>query len=125
MPLLRTYTTAFDPDDIADGEIPRDDVTEDTIDCTPDNWDLDDDVTAVMKAVEALQDAGLTEPSCSPVSLQSCSHLWFSLVDGSQPSGWDGHYTGRLEEVSAHPEGFTPEEVYAICVGIGARVSNS
>ena len=117
MKQLRTYTTTFT--DTCDGELVDPDTTEDVQDCTPDQYDTDDGLTAVDLAVKYLQDNGVTETSTSPVpATGSMTGIWFSYVDGSYVSDY---YTGERTELSAHPEGFTDSEVRAIAYLVGAR----
>ena len=70
--------------DVADGDIiGRDDKTETR------TLEFGD----VMEAVTCITSDGLSMEEGSD---------WFSLPDGTQPHGWDGNYTGVVEEVTMH-----------------------
>lgn len=113
---VRVYRTRYLPEDVVDGEINgRDDnTTEETLDCTPEPWEVEEGITAVDKAVEALSDAYVSEPSSYPW----CAGSWYNNVDGSYVTN---HYTGEREEPSGHLYGFTPEEEEEIYRKISAK----
>jgi hypothetical protein len=115
---LTIYRTTFE-DVSEDGELVGTDTLEETQDCTPDSFDLEDGLTAVDLAAQFLADESITETSTSPIpATGSMAGIWFSYVDGSYVSDY---YTGERTEVSAHPEGFTDDELRSICRAIGAR----
>lgn len=99
MRALRVYRTYYDPAEDCDGEH-GDTVTEtELIVCEPDpRWDDDDD-TAVSLAVERLQDMGVA---------YSEGASWFYDPDGSYCTDY---YTGEQCETSAHPVGWTEDEL--------------
>lgn len=114
---LTIYRITFT--DTCDGELVDPDTEEVTMDCDPDEWDREEGKTAVDIAVSHLEDESITAPSQSPIPASGpLGSLWFSYVDGSYISNY---YTGERTEVSAHPEGFTDDELRAVCTRIGAR----
>ena len=112
------YTTTFT--DTCDGELVDPDTTESVHECEPDKWDREDNLSAVDLAVDYLNSESVTSPSQSPVPATGLGHLWFSYVDGSYISNYG---TGERTQVSAHPEGFSDEEMLAVCARIGARLA--
>jgi hypothetical protein len=114
---LTIYRTTFT--DVCDGDLVDPDTETETHDCTPDSFDLEDGLSAVDIAAQFLADESITETSTSPIpSTGPMGGIWFSYVDGSYVSDY---YTGERTEVSAHPEGFTDDELRSICRAIGAR----
>lgn len=79
---------------------------------TPDEYDAEDGITAVDKAVRFLQDKGGNEPSSS----QFHEGVWYSTVDPER----DFH-TGEEKYYSFHLKGFTPEEEAQIFEKINLR----
>ena len=117
MPHLKIYTTTFT--DTCDGELVDPDTTESEQDCTPDECDREDGLTAVALAADFLNSEGITEPSHQPYPRKgSVQGIWFGYIDGSYVSNY---CTDERTEVSAHPEGFTDDELRSICEMIGAR----
>lgn len=116
---LTIYTTTFT--DTCDGELVDPDTTESVHECEPDKWDREDNLSPVDLAADYLSGESITEPSTSPVPAQGpIGSLWFSYVDGSYISDYG---TGERTQVTAHPEGFSDEEVRALCARIGARMA--
>jgi hypothetical protein len=114
---LTIYRTTYT--DTYDGELVDPDTTEEVVSCEPDELDREDGLTAVDMAVTYLSDESITEPSTSPVpATGSLGSLWWSYVDGSYTSN---HYTGEQTQVSAHPAGFTDNELRAIVTGLTPR----
>lgn len=74
------------------------------IDCEPDGWDTEEGISALDKAERYLRDESIVAPSSSPPFTQGD---WFSYVD-------------EREEVSAHPEGFSDDEM----IELGRRLSS-
>jgi hypothetical protein len=103
---VRVFRAHFTEDDVCDGAIDYQDVTEDIADCLPDPaWDDDD--TPVTLASAAVDDAycggkyGFSSyPHFDP-------HGWYSSPDGSYVIDYG---TGMREEPSAHLYGFTDDE---------------
>lgn len=120
MATLTIYRTTFLLDAVEDGELgPDADTSTETIECEPDSFDIEEGLTRVDLAARYLADASITEASCSPYPREgSMSGIWFSYVDGSYCSDY---YTGEHTQESAHPDGFTDDELRAICARIGAR----
>lgn len=116
---LTVYMTTF-TDITEDGEMVNPDRYDTVIRCEPDKWDIEDGKSAVDIAAEYLVDESITQTSTSPVpATGSLQGLWFSYVDGSYISN---HYSGERTEVSAHPEGFTDEELREMCTRLGVKV---
>ena len=109
-PAVFVLVQTFHADDIQDGEIDYAGQDWSVTYCEPDEWD-DDGVTAVSKAVEALTDEGLTEPSSSHPRAGD----WLSLPDGSRERNI---YTGLREEVSGFLYGFSDDDCLAILEGV-------
>jgi len=97
-----THIRRYMPDEVWEGMITSDDEEERVtrVDFGP------DEESAVTQVVEYLRDEGLTEYSSYP---NYQPHGWWMMPD-SRPSGWDGNYTGRREELSAHLFGLTAQE---------------
>lgn len=107
---LTIYRTTYT--DTYDGELVDPDTTEEVVSCEPDELDREDGLTAVDMAVTYLSDESITEPSQSPVPATGpLGSLWWSYVDGDYISN---HYTGEHTQVSAHPAGFTDNELHVI-----------
>jgi hypothetical protein len=68
---------------------------------SPDEYDIEEGVTAIDKAVEFLKDNGANEPSSS----QFNTGVWYSTPDGEK-----NYTTGEEKFHSFHLKGFTPEE---------------
>ena len=81
----------------------------------PDEYDLEDGLTAVDLAVRKLQDIGATMPSDS-----SGAPRWFDTPD----SHMDMH-TGESTTTSVHLIGFTPEEAMEIASKMGGRFASA
>jgi hypothetical protein len=112
---LRIYTTTFT--DVWEGEMVDPDTTESVHECEPDEFDREDGKTAIDLAVDYLASESVTESSTHPVpATGSMAGIWWSYVDGSYVSNY---YTGERTEVSAHPEGFTDNELRTIAQRIG------
>jgi hypothetical protein len=110
MKQLTIYRTTFT--DVWEGELVDPDTTEEVVSCEPDEFDTEDGLTAVDIAARHLADESITSPSTSPVPATGpLGSLWWSYVDGSYVSNY---YTGERTEVSAHPAGFTDDELRAI-----------
>jgi hypothetical protein len=106
MPSLNLYRTTYT--EVCDGELVDPDTVEESEDCTPDQWDTEDGVSAVDKAVEFLANESITEASSS----QWHRGLWYSYVDGSYCSDYR---TGEQTEVSAHlDDGWTDDQAREI-----------
>jgi hypothetical protein len=118
VPEIKLYTLRYLPEDVVDGDIRSEDRDEETLTFDPEDFEEGDAHTAALWAAKELRDRGLTEYSASGFQGQ---RGWYSLADGSQPSGWDGHYTGRLEQVTAHLEGFTDAEVERVYRAVAER----
>lgn len=103
--LVTFYRTRYMPEDVHDGDIPRDDTDEDIVTCEPDRWDREDGLTPIDLAVKAL----VEEESCVSPSTMPGFHtgLWYSHIDGSAELN---PYTGEREERSGHLSGFTEDE---------------
>ena len=97
------YRRRYLPEDVVDGDITSDDVSEQVIDCLP---DADQSETPAELASEALDDVG-GEPSNYPW----CPGSWYSHPDGSVTVNY---YTGEREEPSGHLYGFTMDEEQAV-----------
>lgn len=118
---LTIYTTTFT--DTCDGELVNPDTTESVHECEPDGFDTSEGISAVDLAADYLAGESLTAPSTSPVpATGSLQGLWFFYVDGSYISDY---YTGERTEASAHPEGFSDEELRAVCQALGLRLSKA
>lgn len=113
MPHLLIYSKTYLTDEIVDGEVDGA-TSEDVHDCTPDEFDCEDGVTAVDKAVEYLTNEGITAPSSS----EFYPRVWWSYADGAVITDY---YTGKCEEKSAHLEGFTDDEARAIYARVTTR----
>ena len=72
---------------------------------TPDQYDLEDGLTAASKAIEYLQDRGAFEPSSSFFQ----EGIWYSTPDGNQD-----FRTGAVEYRSYHLKGFTFDDEQTI-----------
>lgn len=114
MPSLNLYRTTYT--EVCDGELVDPDTVEETEDCTPDQWDTEDGLSAVDKAITFLTDEGITEPSDSPNWHRG---TWYSYVDGSYVSDYR---TGEETAVSAHlDDSWTDEEARTIYERLTAR----
>jgi hypothetical protein len=110
MKQLTIYRTTFT--DTYDGELVDPDTTEEVVSCEPDELDREDGLTAVDMAVTYLSDESITSPSQSSIpAVGYLGSLWWQYVDGSYISN---EYTGERTEVTAHPAGFTDDELRAI-----------
>jgi hypothetical protein len=76
----------------------------------PDEFDDEAGVTAVSKAIDYLQNEGVTEPSSYPFS----EGTWYQTPSELQNDGWyyEQHY---------HLVGFSPEEQAAVYKGVFKR----
>jgi hypothetical protein len=81
---------------------------------TPDEYDMEDGVTAIDKAVEFLKHNGANEPSSSPTI--TIGNTWYST---SSPD--IDYTTGAETYYSYHLKGFTPEEEQEIYKRITKR----
>lgn len=74
---------------------------EEGLSMTPDEFDKEEGITAIEKAVDFLVDQGATEPS----STSYHENVWFSTPDPEI-----NYSTGENTYYSFHLEGFSPEE---------------
>lgn len=111
-PQLVVYRTRFTEDAIVDGEYGDADTTREVIVCVPDEIDMEDGLTAVDLAAQWLTDEGITEASTAP---NPGPGDWFSYIDGSYIVDYR---TGEREEVTAHPRGFSDDDVRALHIKV-------
>lgn len=103
---VTTHTTDYRWDDDEYGD-PYDSPTElgtdtDEYDVSRDEWD-DQGETPVTKAIELIKrNLGPVEPSSWPGFR---TEVWYSAIDS-----YEHPYTGVIEEVTAHLDGFSPSE---------------
>jgi hypothetical protein len=86
-------------------------IDEEGIDLTPDEFDIEDGLTVVDKAVRYLKSetgAEGMEASCYPVEKMT-KHGWFTSYSYSVD-----YQTGAIENRSFHPIGFTAGEIREI-----------
>jgi hypothetical protein len=109
---LRIYTRTFLPEDVGEGDVAWRSQDEEFVDLR-ESWtdDEDEHVELAERTATELRDRGLTEYSASDFQ---GARGWYSLADGSQPSGPDGNYTGLREEVSGHLEDFTDAQALEV-----------
>lgn len=81
---------------------------EDGADMEPDEYDVEEGVTAVDKAISFLKDKGVTETSATLRSVGD----WYS-TEGDQD-----YRTGATTRYSFFLEGFSPEEEHAVYRGV-------
>lgn len=104
--VVRTFTTAYEP-----WEEEQDEPTE------IDSWDDVHTFATLRECADWLDREGLSHPSDFPGPFDS--RTWLLLADGERPHGWDGNYTGRREEVTAHAEhGFTDRTWGAVVTSV-------
>lgn len=83
-----------------------------------DSFDADHTFDHLVEVVDFLKSRGLTEASDTAYSPAT----WLQLPDGTQPHGWDGNYTGKTEQVTAHRHtGFTDREWFAVLSAAASR----
>lgn len=99
---IEVYYEIWSPEDVEIGDTDNRG-HEGDFDVTPDQYDREDGVTAVDKAVKFIRDsAGYVEASSYPHAHKG---VWYSSSD------YDYDYrTGERKETSYHPKGFTLEE---------------
>lgn len=120
---IRIHRTYFHPDDIYEGDIPRDDVRTEVhdeewmIDHADNLGDWNDDCSKWIPASIAQSAADLiAETGCAGryAYTENPSFVpggWYELPDGETVADeWDANYTGRRMEVSCHLSGFTEDE---------------
>lgn len=95
---IKVYATLWTYDDIEAGES-SDNWEEDTVDCTPDQYDIDDRLNHADIAAAYLNREGYFDTSTYPFQ----PGTWYSLMSEDYRSGDSTEYT-------AHLHGFTEEE---------------
>jgi len=85
---------------------------EDGIDCQPDEYDAEDGITAVEKAVEAITGNDCVYPSSSAFH----PGVWYTSADGVTD-----YATGENTQYSYHLEGFSEEEQRTVFEKINRR----
>lgn len=119
MPSVHTitiYESYFTEDDIYDGDIAYSRTVETKLDLVPD-WED----SFIDLAVQALENHGCTEASCSPLpSPEHCTGIWFSDPDGSYIVNYG---TGERCQTSIHFDREVPGWViHTIGERVGCRV---
>jgi hypothetical protein len=84
-------------------------IDEDGVSMEPDETDIEDEVSAVDKAIKFLKENGATEPSSS----DSHVGLWYTCREHDTDLG-----TGAVESRSYHLVDFMPHEEFAIYDGM-------
>jgi len=101
---IQVYYQTITPESAKDGDY-ADGGEEDIIDCEPDKYDIDEGITAVELAVEALRKGGATEPSSS----QFHKKIWYSTPDAEE-----NYRTGEMTYYTYHLHNFHESEELAV-----------
>lgn len=111
-PVIRESFTLYTPASVEAGDAAEHGwVDEEGVDMTPDEYDVEEGVTAVDKAVKHLRSEGASEPSSSSFHLG----IWYASMHDADMR------TGEQEEHHFHLHGFSPEEEHSIFQQMTAR----
>ena len=111
-PVIRESFTLYTPESIEAGDAAEHGwIDEEGVDMTPDEYDVEEGVTAVDKAVKHLRSEGASEPSSSSFHP---GIGYASMHDADMR-------TGEQEEHHFHLHGFSPEEEHSIFQQMTAR----
>ena len=111
-PVIKETFTLYTPESVEAGDAAESGwIDEEGVDMTPDEYDVEEGVTAVDKAVKHLRSEGASEPS------SSFHHkgVWYCSMH--EPD----FRTGEQEERCFHLHGFSPEEEHSIFQQMAAR----
>ena len=111
-PVIKETFTLYTPESVEAGDAAeRGWIDEEGADMTPDEYDREEGLTAVDKAVKHLRNEGATQAS----STDFHKGIWYSSMHAEDPR------TGEQEEHGFHLDGFSPEEERAIFEQMTAR----
>ena len=111
-PVIRESFTLYTPESVEAGDAAEHGwVDKEGVDMTPDEYDVEEGVTAVDKAVKHLRSEGASEPSSSSFHP---GIGYASMHDADMR-------TGEQEEHHFHLHGFSPEEEHSIFQQMTAR----
>lgn len=115
-PVIRESFTLYTPESIEAGDAAEHGwIDEEGVDMTPDEYDVEEGVTAVDKAVKHLRSEGASEPSSSSFH----PGIWYASMHDADMR------TGEQEEHHFHLDGFSPEEQREVFMRVkGARRFN-
>lgn len=116
-PVIRESYTLYTPESIEAGDAAEHGwVDEEGVDMTPDEYDVEEGITAVDKAVKHLRSEGASEP---PSSSSFHPGIWYASMHDPDMR------TGEQEEHHFHLDGFSPEEQREVFMRVkGARRFN-
>ncbi len=111
-PVIKETFTLYTPESVEAGDAAdRGWIDEEGVDMTPDEYDREEGLTAVDKAVKHLRNEGATQAS----STSFHKGIWYCSMHEQD------FRTGEQEERCFHLDGFSPEEERAIFEQVTAR----